>query len=84
MDNLLTVLTTIALKLEREANDNSLSDNLINVRNRARARATLSTVQAVLADDWLIQAMTIEQKLIGGRGGYGTLNMGDTMNSVDA
>lgn len=56
-DILLASLTQIALRLEKEINDESLSDNLINVRNRARARATLSTVQNVLGDDWLVERL---------------------------
>src|SRR3954462_8252809 len=57
VDILLEALTEIALRLEKEANDASLSDNLISVRHRAQARATLSTVQYVLGDDWLVESL---------------------------
>lgn len=60
IDNVIIALTKIALQLEKEIVDNELSDNVISVRNRARATDTLSTVQRVLADDWLIQRLTLQ------------------------
>lgn len=57
-DDVLTALSRIALILEKEISDNSLSENLISVRTRTRAADSLGTVRRFMGDDWFITTFT--------------------------
>lgn len=59
-DTLIMALTTIVLRLEKEAQENMFSDNPIYVRIRSHANDSLQTVQRILADDWLVGRLVLE------------------------
>lgn len=59
-DTLIMALTTIVLRLEKEAQENMFSDNPIYVRIRSQANDSLQTVQRILADDWLVGRLVLE------------------------